>query len=58
MNLAKRYDGLSCERCCFFEFCTKYHRTETKDCVYGRKDEVNKLIYLKKVPHSGDTFLS
>lgn len=29
----------NCERCCYFEFCTSKGRTETKDCVYGRKQE-------------------
>lgn len=29
----------NCERCCYFEFCTSKGRTETKDCVYGRKGE-------------------
>lgn len=26
----------NCERCCFFEHCTKTGRIE-KDCVYGNK---------------------
>ena len=30
----------NCERCCYFEFCTSKGRTETKDCVYGRKGDV------------------
>lgn len=29
----------NCERCCFYEHCTKNGRTETKDCVYGKKNE-------------------
>lgn len=29
----------SCERCCFYEYCTRCGRTETKDCVYGKKGE-------------------
>lgn len=27
-----------CERCCFYEHCTKSGRTETKNCVYGKKE--------------------
>ena len=29
-----------CERCCFYEFCVKNNRTETKNCVYGKKNDV------------------
>lgn len=28
-----------CERCCFYEFCTRTGRTENKDCVYGKKED-------------------
>lgn len=27
----------NCERCCFYEHCTKTGRCENKDCIYGRK---------------------
>lgn len=30
-----------CERCCYFEYCTKSGRTEKKDCVYGKKEDKN-----------------
>ena len=29
----------SCERCCYFEFCTREGRTEEKDCVNRHKDK-------------------
>lgn len=29
----------NCERCCFYEYCVKSGRIETKDCIYGRKNE-------------------
>ena len=32
----------NCERCCYFEFCARINRTESKDCVYGRKEEEEK----------------
>lgn len=32
----------NCERCCFFEACTRLGRTENKDCVYGRKVDKDK----------------
>lgn len=27
----------NCERCCFYEHCTKTGRCENKECIYGRK---------------------
>lgn len=27
----------NCERCCFYEYCVKSGRIETKDCIYGEK---------------------
>lgn len=29
----------NCERCCFYEPCTKTGRTYNKDCIYGKKTE-------------------
>jgi len=26
-----------CERCCFYEYCTRTGRTEEKRCIYGNK---------------------
>lgn len=43
----------NCERCCFYEYCSKYGRTETKDCIYGGKQEKS-----EQKPQSGDSFLS
>ena len=27
----------NCERCCFFEACTRLARIENKNCIYGNK---------------------
>ena len=32
----------NCERCCFFEACTRLGRIENKDCIYGNKAEKDK----------------
>ena len=29
----------NCERCCYYEHCTKTGRTENRDCVYGKGEE-------------------
>jgi hypothetical protein len=32
----------NCERCCFFEGCTRLGRIENKDCIYGNKADKDK----------------
>ena len=27
----------NCERCCFYEHCTKTGQSKDKNCVYGKK---------------------
>ena len=40
---AKRRENMNnCERCCFFEACTRLGRIENKDCIYGNKAEKDK----------------
>lgn len=29
----------NCERCCFYEHCTKTGQSKDKNCVYGKKDK-------------------
>ena len=32
----------NCERCCFFECCTRLGRIENKDCIYENKADKDK----------------
>ena len=32
----------NCERCCFFESCTRLARIENKNCIYGNKADKDK----------------
>lgn len=42
IQVRKRGHMNNCERCCFFEGCTRLGRIENKDCIYGNKADKDK----------------